>query len=269
MLGPGLIARLAERLELRFYNGAAGVTAQSQEIVDSIRLRSRQQRLELVTNGVDPAKFEKGMADDSARAMLGTEPGPLFIYAGLLGFAQGLDQILTLAKGLSPEIPGRFVIIGDGPRREALAQRISAERITRVKLLPSVPRNRIPVILACADVAIISLGMNLPGAIPSKIYEAMASSLPILLIAEGEAAARVRNADCGLTVPPGSPVELRSAFERLAGDAASRARLGANGRMAAESVYSRSRIAERLDTFLRLCLPPAKTKARSLVPAST
>jgi glycosyltransferase involved in cell wall biosynthesis len=251
---PGLLTTFAEKLELSLYRHAAGVTGQSAEIIKSIRERSCHTPIEVITNGVEPSRFGKERADEGARSALGAEAGPVFIYAGLLGLAQGLDQILDLAKSLREDMPGRIVLVGEGPVRDHLAGRIRAERIIRVKLLPAVDRQRIPALLGAADAAIISLGMKLPGAVPSKIYEAMASSLPVLLIAHGEAADRVRDAQCGFVVTPGDLTQLRSAFERLASDEPLRQRLGAQGRKAAETTYNRCHIATRLEAFFRQCL---------------
>jgi colanic acid biosynthesis glycosyl transferase WcaI len=252
---PGLATRLAGRLELSLYRGAAGVTGQSGEIVESVAARSPGTPMEVITNGVDPARFGPGVADDAARALIGPEPGPVFLYAGLLGLAQGLDQLLDVAASLPPDIPGRCVLVGEGPVREALQARIDRERIGRVRLVPAQPRERIPALLAAADVALATLGMRLQGAVPSKIYEAMASARPLLLIAEGEAARRVERADCGLTVLPADLEGARAAWIRLATEPDLRARLGAAGRRAAETTYDRSRIAERLDRFLRKVVP--------------
>jgi len=250
----GLLTAMAERLELSFYREAAGVTGQSCEIIDSIRRRSPGTRTQVITNGVDLTRFGRRAPDDSAREVLGSEPGPVFLYAGLLGLAQGLDQILDLAKTLPDDVPGRFVLIGDGPMRKKLAVRIASERIFRVRLVPPVSRDRIPALLATADAAIITLGMTIPGAVPSKIYEAMASALPILLVAEGEAAKRVRSAQCGLTAAPGDLEALREAWCLLASDPEMRRQMGEQGRKAAESQYSRAALATRLDAFLRSCL---------------
>src|SRR5690606_27804014 len=119
----------------------------------------------------------------------------------------------------------------------------------RVKLLPAQPRERIPALLAASDVALISLGMSIPGAVPSKIYEAMASSLPILLIADGEAAKRVNAAACGIAVPPKQLDAACNAAIQLASDANSRETFGRNARAAAETTYSRTAIAAEFNQF--------------------
>jgi glycosyltransferase involved in cell wall biosynthesis len=252
---PGVATWLAERLELKLYRQAAGVTGQSSEIIASVARRAGAVRTAVITNGVDPTRFGPAFADDASRKLVGDEPGPIFVYAGLLGHAQGLDQILDLAAQMPASQPGRFVLAGDGPEREHLAGRIGRESIRRVRLLPAQPRDRVAPLLAACDVAIVTLGMSIPGAVPSKIYEAMASALPILLIADGEAARRVTEAECGFAVAPGDLHGARDAVVRLSSSSDLRQRLGAAGRRAAETTYNRDAIARRLDAFCRSVLP--------------
>jgi glycosyltransferase involved in cell wall biosynthesis len=248
---PGIATWLAERLELKLYRQAAAVTGQSQGIIDSVKQRSPNTITQLITNGVDPGRFGKNHVNATARQLVGGEPGPIFIYAGLLGWAQGIDQILDAAKCLPDDTKARFVIIGDGPERERLSERVKTEMIGRVKLLPAQSRDKIPALLAAADVAIITLGMGIPGAVPSKIYEAMASSLPIIIVAEGEAAMRVTQANAGIAVSPGDQQALIAAIKKMSDQTSVRDLFGNAARVAAESRYDRKQIAKSLDTFLR------------------
>jgi glycosyltransferase involved in cell wall biosynthesis len=257
LVQAGTATRLAAGLEETLYRRAAGVTGQSSEIIDAVRRRAPATPTQLVTNGVDPSRFGRDKADAAARALLGAGRGPLFIYAGLLGWAQRLDQILDVARALPAALDARFILVGDGPDRDRLVRRISDERIARVTILPAQPRERIPALLAAADVALVTLGASIPGAVPSKIYEAMASELPIVLVADGEAARRVVEAGAGLVVPPGDAGALLAACERMATAPALRALLGAAGRRAAETLYDRDRIAGQLDCFLRARLGAA------------
>jgi glycosyltransferase involved in cell wall biosynthesis len=250
-IGPGLPLTLAQRLERRLYRQALGITGQSQDICDTIRGRCGSTPVELITNGVDPRRFGPQFADDEARDLIGREPGPVFIFAGLVGLAQGMDQILNLALDLPADVPGRFVIVGDGPVREHLEQRIASENITRVKILPMQPRSRIPALLAVSDIALITIGGRVHGMVPNKIYEGMAASLPVLIVAYGEAVNRVSSAGAGIGVDPQDRNALLDAALRLIRDPDLRKRMGQNGRRAAEDVYNRDRIADRLDAFLR------------------
>lgn len=266
----GVATWLAERYELQLYRSAAGVTGQSTGIVRSIAERCPSVPVTEISNGVDLDRFEQVGSDAAARQLLGSAPGPVFVYAGLVGLAQGLDQLLQLAQQLPETVPGRIVVVGDGPCRKELETRVAAQRIERVCFVPPQPRQRIARLLNAADAAIIPLGMSLPGAVPSKIYEAMAARLPILLMADGEAGERVRQAGCGLVVEPGDVAAAREAFVELATHEALRSKLGAAGRQAAEQCYSRDVIAGRLDQFLRGCLTrwkSGKATAVSLDPS--
>ncbi len=253
-----LATRMTSALEAQAYRRAAGVTGQSDEILTGVARVAPGTRTCLVTNGVDPSRFGAQRIDAEARAILGDEPGPVFVFAGLFGFAQGLDQILDAAARMPAGTPGRFVLIGDGPVRAALEARVAREGLSRVRIVGAQPRERIPPILAAADAAIITLGMAIPGAVPSKIYEAMASALPIVLVAEGEPARRVLDAGAGLVVRPGDVDGLVNAVAKLSADSAARAEMGAAGRRAAETTYHRDRIADGLDTFLRSAARPSR-----------
>lgn len=247
-----LATRATEVLEAQAYRRAAGVTGQSDEILAGVARVAPHTPTRLVTNGVDPARFGAVQADAAARALLGPEPGPVFVYAGLFGFAQGLDQILDAAARMPAHTPGRFVLVGEGPLRAELETRVTRDGLgARVRIVGPQPRERIPAILAAADAAIITLGMSIPGAVPSKIYEAMASALPIVLVADGEPARRVVSAGAGVAVAPGDGAGLLQAVQAIAADASRRATLGAAGRQAAETLYHRDRIADGLDQFLR------------------
>ena len=157
---PGVATSLAERFERKLYRKAAGVTGQSAEIIDAVQecVRRACARTSSPMASI-PSASAQHLADAEARALVGDEPGPIFIFAGLLGLAQGLDQILDLAAALPADLPGRFVLVGEGPGREHLMNAI--ERRTDSRASGSCRRSRanaFPRILAAADV-----GLDQPG----------------------------------------------------------------------------------------------------------
>jgi colanic acid biosynthesis glycosyl transferase WcaI len=249
IVGPGIALKAAEALEKTLYKNANGVTATSDEIIAYVRQIVPDKPTAVITNGVDPDRFPPP-GSVPVPEPLRDLPRPIFLFAGLLGLAQGLDQLLDLAKTLPPEVPGTIVLVGDGPVRAALAARIKAESIDRIVLVPAQPREAIPAYLASSDAAVITLGRKIRGAVPSKIYEAMAARLPVLLVAEGEAARRVNEVGAGLSVEPGDRDGLKTAFARLATNKEIRVTSGAYGRRAAESRYSRERLGRLAADFL-------------------
>lgn len=242
--------RMAERLELSLCRYASAVTGESDEIVSAIRRRVPETPNEVIATGVTTDRFGPHTIDAHVSRLLGEAPGPIFIYIGPLGPEYGLEPFLEVAKRMPADVPGRFVLVGDGPSRESIEQRIRDEQLSRVTLLPPQPRELTPALFAASDVAIFNLGVNRPGAMPSKIYEAMASHLPLLVLAAGAPVRRLQQANCGLIVSPANIDEALQACVRLATDPELRQQLGECGRRAAESEFNRDRIADRLDVFL-------------------
>jgi glycosyltransferase involved in cell wall biosynthesis len=244
-----VLLALAERLELSYYRHAALVTGTSDEIVSSVRQRSSTPA-EVIINGVDIERFGPQHADSEARSLLGAHDRITFIYAGVMGVAQGLDRILDVASLVRDLEHVQFVLVGEGAERESLRHRAEAEKLTNVRLLGPQPKERIPSLLASADAVFNVLKFAIPGAVPSKIYEAMATGLPILFGGEGEGARRIEEAKAGIVVPYHDIKGIERAVRRLALSPGFRQQLGQAGRLAAEKLYSRKEIARRLHGLL-------------------
>jgi len=245
-----LILAGAEALELSYYRRAALVTGTSNEIVESVRRRCPSTHAEVITNGVDVDRFGPQFADDEARSLLGAQDRITFTYAGVMGMAQGLDVVLDVAAAVRDLSHVQFVLIGDGADRESLQRRIEVENLHNVRLLRAQPKERIPALLAASQVGFHVLKFAIPGAVPSKIYEAMASRLPILFAGGGEGARRVLDARAGLVVPYEDVRGLEQAVRKLASTPELRQELGRAGRCAAERLYNRKEIARRLHQLL-------------------
>jgi glycosyltransferase involved in cell wall biosynthesis len=246
----GLSHRLASRLERYCYSQAWLVSGQSADIVSHIGDRFPHCRTYHLSNGVDSRRFAPHRRTPEARALLGGEHGCVALYAGLHGVAQGLDQVLDAAMRLQ-DVPGlRFVFCGDGPERAALRRRSAELGLANVSFLDPQPRDVMPALVASADIFVVPLRNHIPGAVPSKIYEAMASGVAIVLAASGEAADIVAGNEVGLAVPPGDVGALASAVRRLAGSPELRSTLCAHGRRAAEARFDRSTIGDRFAGLL-------------------
>jgi glycosyltransferase involved in cell wall biosynthesis len=191
---------------------------------------------------VDTGTFTPHRATDDARRLLARDGRAVALYAGLHGLAQGLGQLLDAAERLTWESGIDIVLVGDGPEKPALVRRAEERGLKHVRFLPPQPREQMPALLAASDMILVPLKMHLPGAVPSKLYEAMASGRPVVLVATGEPADIVRTHDAGVVLEPGAVDALATALQRLHDDPAERARLGANGRRAVEASFDRSRI---------------------------
>ncbi len=245
-----LVLAAAEALELSYYRRAALVTGTSNEIVESVCRRCPSTDAKEITNGVDVERFGPQFADDEARVLLRSQDRITFTYAGVMGMAQGLGMVLDVAETVRDLDHVQFVLVGDGAERESLRRRIEDENLRNVRLLPAQPKDRIPALLAASHVGFHVLKFSIPGSVPSKIYEAMASGIPILFAGGGEGARRVLEAQAGLVVPYEDSRGLEEAVRQLASSPGLREELGRSGRCAAEKLYNRKKIARRLHQLL-------------------
>lgn len=250
MIGLGMALELAERLEAWCYRKAWLVSGQSVGILADIRARFPGVPTYHLSNGVETTMFTPASRQPELRCRLGKPDECVVMYAGLHGIAQGLDQVLEAARRLDGQLGTRFVFVGDGPEKRGLVGKARDLGLPNVRFLDPVPRHDIPSFLNAADIVVIPLKLDLPGAVPSKIYEAMAVGVPIVFVGEGEPAAIVRETRSGLVVRPGNVSDLVDVVRRLATDRELRAECGGNGRRAAIERFDRRHIADEFITFL-------------------
>ncbi|MFQ5965946.1 MAG: glycosyltransferase family 4 protein [Candidatus Scalinduaceae bacterium] len=249
VIGKGALLKVSERLEAFCYRKAWLVTGQSREILQGVKRRLSGVRTFHLSNGVDSSHFTPNLHSTTLQRELGEGATCVAIYAGLHGIAQGLAQILEAARILQ-NLDGKLkiVFIGDGAEKESLMQK--AQGLQNVKFLPSRPREDIPKLLASADIALVPLKTYIPGAVPSKLYEAMASALPVVLVANGEAERIVNESGAGITVSPGIVNDLAQALRQMTLETDLRRKLGEQGRQSVLEKYDRGLIVDNFVNFL-------------------
>lgn len=181
--------KMATILEELLYKKAFMVTGQTQGIVADIKKRFPNKTVHWLPNGVDESIFSFQRTIDVRKQLQFSDSDFLIMYGGIIGLAQGLDVVLDAAKLLPAESKITYLLLGDGPEKKRLQQRVIEEQITRVKFLELVSREIVPSYVDAVDVAVIPLKkMDLfLGAIPSKIFENLALGKPLLLSVDGEA----------------------------------------------------------------------------------
>lgn len=243
------VYRVLSGLAHFLYRRALMVTGQSREIVAEVQRQVPAVKAYHLSNGVDTERFTPDKAREAIRKQYLKDGEVGFVYAGLHGLFQGLDQILLAAEKVK-DSPARFILIGDGPEKQSLLKMAKDLHLTNVDFYPPMPHDQIPSILASMDAALITLKSAILGAVPSKIYEAMASGIPILLVAEGEAVNIVSKAKAGIAVTPADINAFAHAVSELISRPEWRKEMGQAGRSSAVALYDRMKIAERFSAAL-------------------
>lgn len=239
------IQSLLRRLERFLYQHSAAVVAVSPGFVDHISSLGAR-RVEVVTNGADVSLFQPGAPDPELRRGLGWDGRFVVLYAGTLGMAHGLMQMVDAAERVG-DPRCLFALIGEGADREALITAVRQKGLRNVQILPLQPRGRMPSIYRAADVCLVSL-RPLPlfdSFIPSKIFEIMASGRPILGAVGGTALDLIMKAGAGVPVRQGDGADLAHRVEQLIASERDRAEMGRQGRKWAELNVDRGQLADR------------------------
>lgn len=229
------LVKVATQLEKFLYKSAAACTGQSFGIARGIFEKYPAAHVSLIPNGADCEKF-------SPERRKKTTDKIIVGYAGLIGIAQGIQLLIDAAKILEGEKDIVFVIAGDGPEREALEKQ-AGSNVTFTGLLA---KETMPEMVASFDMTIIPLKSHIPGALPSKMYEAMASEVPVILAAEGDPKELLERANAGIVVDYNNAQSVAEAVLALKAAPELRQKLGKNGRNYVLKYHQRAAIAKKL-----------------------
>ena len=187
----------------------------------------------VIPNGVDLQKFHPGWPSRSLQEELGlASEAPVAGIVAALRPEKNHQLFLRAAALVHRELPrARFLIVGDGPRRdklEALAAELSISDV--VHFLGT--RCDVPRVLSLIDVLVLTSHVE---ANPISILEAMASEKPVVATCVGSVQETVADGKTGYLVAPGEAGEVA---ERVVGLLKDRRRAAAMGRAARERVIA-------------------------------
>jgi colanic acid biosynthesis glycosyl transferase WcaI len=247
---PTVIA-MASGLERQTYLHADAVTVLSEDLRANVASKiagRRPERVRVIPNFVDVERIRPSAKDNSYRRQFGLTGKTVVMYAGNVGFSQSLDLVLAAATALAHESHVVFVINGGGSARTEL-QRMAAG-LPNVRFVDHQPKDRLPELLAAADVHVVPLRKGLARAsVPSKMYSILAAGRPIVASVDPgtEVATVVERAGAGLTIPPDDPEAFTKAVARLASDPEEATRMGAAGRAFVEQWASPAAVAAQYE----------------------
>ena len=235
------LLKLASRLESKSYKKSFLVTAQTQGIIKSINSRFPDVRTHWFPNGIDIDIYKNIIPDSDFITRYNLHEKKVFMYAGVLGHAQGLEVIIKAAKELENQKDIQFVIVGDGPLKEELIN-LNNNLQSNLLFIPNTEKETL-LKWICSIYAFIVPLRNIDlfsGAIPSKIFEPLALSVPIILGVKGEAYELfINNQKCGLYFEPENHNELAKMVTYLSQNVDLRNELGITGKRYVNQQFNR------------------------------
>ena len=216
------IIGLLERLERAAYAAADEVVVVSEGFRDNLISRGVPPRkVHTIRNGVSagPVRPRRRRRPGGTRRASARHRGDcLVLYAGTHGISHALPAIARAAARLADQ-PVHFAFVGEGADKARLARTVAELGLRNVSLLPGVPHEDVPDLLAAADICLVPL-RDVPlfaTFIPSKMFEYLAAGKTVVGSVSGEAAQILHEAGA-IVVPPEDDVALADAIRDLAAD---------------------------------------------------
>ena len=248
----GIIHKFFLKLEKYLYEKADKVIFLGENFNYILSLGIDKNKVYTISNGVDLEEFDKNM---SSPIKLNAEKFNI-TYTGSIGTANNLDELLDLAKLIDNDAI-IFNIVGRGPLKEHLENRIQEEKISNIRFYDPIDKTLVPSLLRSSQALIILLldiELYQAGISPNKLFEYFASSRPILFYGN-TVSDYVARSNSGISVPAGEILKLRDACLKLYNmSIEEREELGRNGRNYVEENFDWKVLANKVDQIIESVL---------------
>ena len=201
-------------------------------------------RITTVYNGVDLRAFTPSLRNGSHAPMIG--------IIGRLVPVKDHATFLRAAVLISREQPAaRFLIVGNGPLREALNQEVARVGLEeRVQFLDS--QSDTASVFAALDVVVVSSRYE---GCCNVILEGMAMGKPVVATAVGGNPELIVPGETGYLVPSDDAMNLATAILQLLRDPEHARAMGQAGRRRIEAHFTLDRMVREIETVYRRWLP--------------
>lgn len=219
-------APVRRRLAVFALNRADAVIAVSRHLRDQlVSYGVKPHRISIIYNGVDTECF-RPRDPDICRMRLGIpRDARIAVYIGNLKADKGSLDLLEAAAPLCRNENLHLYLLGDGPLRRPLEERIAELGLThRVSLLGRVNHDTVPAWIAAADVVCLP---SYHEGVPNVVLESIACGVPVLATRVG-GIPEVLTTDAGVLVAPNDREALRSALRDMLGRAWNRSVVAAS-----------------------------------------
>lgn len=198
----------------------------------------KSEKFNYIPNGIDIAEWDETDINLPKSHIelfkhLKTRKKFLIGYAGSHGLANSLEHLIAAATMLDDSVA--IVLIGKGPEKKRLEEKVKRESITNVYFLDPISKNKIPACLAFFDGLYIGLqkqSLLRFGMSPNKIFDYMMAEKPIIQAIDA-GNNLVRDYNCGIDVEPENGKSIAAGILKLKGlSPEERLQLGKNGKEA-------------------------------------
>lgn len=185
------------------------------------------EKLIVMTNGIDPAKFSPAIDGTSIREKYDLNGQTVIGFVGWFRQWHGLEMLLEVFHQADLGKWARLMLIGDGPAYPDLVQYVKTHQLeSQVIFTGPVARAEVARCIAAMDIAIQPSAPEY--ACPMKIIEYMAMGKCIVAPAQPNIQEILSHGQTGQLFQPGNKASFQAALQALLTDSRARSAMGAN-----------------------------------------
>jgi len=247
-----LLITLARYLEKICYREAKKIIVLSKGMLEFLKKRKVPlAKLIIIPNCADLELFKPEKKNNELRKVFNLEHKFIAIHSGAMGYVNGLEIVVNSAKILKEKKENNivFLLIGDGKEKQRLKQLVKLWGLKNVLILDAVPREKLPEILATAN-----LGLMLVRNIKifetnsaNKFFDYLSAGKPILVNYGGWMKEVLEHYKAGVSVEPDNPRAMVETILKLKDDPKWCEEMGRNARKLAEDKFDRIKLTKRLE----------------------
>lgn len=243
LLKNRLFIKIAELLELFVYRRSDAITVHSEGNRDFIIKRGAEpKKVYVIENWIDLQQMSPGQKYNKWREIYGLNNAFIISFAGTMGFAQGLMEILEVARKIQDYSDIVFVFAGDGVLLPAIKSFLKEKAIKNVKILAHQSIDAYREMLQASDICLVTLDKRLgTPVVPGKLQSIMAVGRPVICMANPASDAKkiIEESKCGFFINPDNIEGIVKVILELYTNKNLAEEMGRNGRAYAEKFFDR------------------------------
>jgi glycosyltransferase involved in cell wall biosynthesis len=172
----------------------------------------------------------------------GLEGKFIVMYSGNIGATHDMETLVEAAKTLRDDLDIRFVVIGDGAKKQFIVDFKAKHALNNMLILSYLPQDQLPYSLPSADIAVVAIESGVEGyLVPCKFYSYLAAGSAVVAIcnARCEVANIINDNQCGKVIALGDHVSLVNSIRYYHENKECLRQTKINSRNAAVQKYSR------------------------------
>jgi glycosyltransferase involved in cell wall biosynthesis len=253
--GETIALRVYELIDGFLLNCFDKIVAVSDKIAEDCRkFLLNKGKLKIIYNGIDLNKYSLQSPSLKIFAELGLPKNSKVVGAvGRLTPQKGFNFLIEAAKQVLDGNPNViFLIIGDGPCREALLKQAKALNVDKKVIFTGI-RTDMGNMYNLMDIFVLS---SLSEGLPLVVLEAMAMQKPVIATTVGSVPKLVYNEQTGLLVNAKDPQSLASGIVSLLNDKPKAEFLAAQGKKLVEEKFSSTGMIQQYKEIYEALLKP-------------